>query len=296
VLLAATAGLAALLGRRRPPWAKLATLATGAGLLATLTYSGHARTGRWLAVAVPLDLLHLGAAAVWIGGLAFVCFLVLPRDDGEEVVYRFSPVAWWAVVLVVATGVVQGLRQTRGLDGMRETDYGRLLVIKVVVVALVVAFAGMSRSLLRRGDDRRALRRSVGAETALAVVVLAVTSLLVASDPAHQTGITHFDRSKVVQGTILEVEASPTRPGPVDIHLYATDPTIPLTTALDMTATLSLPSRDIPPIEVPMQRAGRAHWSAYDVDIPIAGTWVLRMRLTIGEFESRTTTFDVPIR
>jgi copper transport protein len=298
-LLAVAAGLAALLGRGRAlgrRW-QLATLAVGAALLATVTFSGHARTGRWLAASAPLDLLHLGAAAVWIGGLVFVCFLVLPRDEELPLVHRFSRIAWWSVVVLVTTGVVQAIRQTGGLDGIRSTDYGHLLVVKVVLVAIVVTAGGMSRSLLKSDDevDRRALRRSVGAEAALAVVVLAVTSLLVAADPGREASIPHVSQSKVVQGTILEVEASPTRTGPVDIHLYATDPSIPLTTQLTMTATMSLPSRKIPPIVVPVQRAGRAHWSAYDVDVPIAGTWKLQVRLTIGEFESRTATLEVPI-
>jgi copper transport protein len=331
VLLAVLAALAAVATPalvRTVRW-QLATLAASAGTLLTLSLAGHARTGRWLAAALPLDLVHLGAAATWIGGLAVLTFVVLPRDDdgsAAPLAARFSNLAALAVAVVVATGVVQGFRQLGSLDGLRDTSYGRLLVIKVVLVALVVVFGAFSRSLVRarveepvlvgpdgavvegdgdeddaeddeweRRDARRSLRRSVGAEAVIAVAVLAVTSLLVASDPARTIQSEGFSGAKVVQGTVIEAVAAPARTGPVDLHVYVSDPTFGLTTKLQATATLSLPSKGIPGVEVPIKPAGRGHWSAYDVDIPIKGSWRLDVAITIGEFDQRRALFTIQI-
>ena len=331
VLLALLAGLLAVATPVRVRTARWqgAALAASAGTLLTLSLAGHARTGRWVGLALPLDLVHLGAAATWIGGLAVLTFVVLPRDDAGSsapVVSRFSGVAAVAVVAVVATGVVQGFRQLGSIDGLRDTSYGRLLVIKVVLVAVVVVLGALSRSLLRRqleveapvlvgtdgasteaeADDegwvppdpaelRRSLRRSVGAEAVLAVVVLAVTSLLVASDPARTLEREGFSAGKVVQGTVIEAVAAPARTGPVDMHVYVSDPTFGLTTKLTATATLSLPAKGIPGVQVPLKPAGRGHWSAYDVDIPIKGTWRLDVTITIGTFDERRAAFTVSI-
>ncbi|MCU1373540.1 MAG: copper resistance protein CopC [Actinomycetia bacterium] len=324
VLLAVLAALAAratpaAVGTSR--W-RLGVLGASTATLLTITLAGHARTGRWAGVAVPLDLVHLGAAATWLGGLAVLTLVVLPRDEEGStvpIVRRFSSMAAVAVAAVVATGVVQGFRQLDGLDGLRTTNYGRLLVIKVVLVAVVVVLGAFSRSLVRLPvadpvlvgtggepvDDedapadpaelRRTLRRSVGAEAVIAVVVLAVTSLLVASDPARTIESRGFSAAKVVQGTVIEGVATPARTGPVDFHVYASDPAVGLTTPMAATATLSLPDRGIPNIQLPLRPAGRGHWSAYDVDIPIRGSWRLDVAVTIGDFEQRTATFTISI-
>ncbi|MCU1485654.1 MAG: copper resistance protein CopC [Actinomycetia bacterium] len=327
-LLAALAAAATPALARTARWRAGVLAGSGATLL-TLSLAGHARTGRWVGLALPLDLVHLGAAATWIGGLAVLTFVVLPRDQGGSaapIAARFSRVAAVAVAAVVGTGVVQGFRQLGSISGVRDTSYGRLLVIKVVLVAVVVVLGGLSRSLLQRqveveapvlvgtdgapiepdDDDgweppdpaelRRSLRRSVRAEAVIAVVVLAVTSLLVASDPARTLQSEGFSAAKVVQGTVIEAVAAPGRTGPVDMHVYVSDPTFGLTTKLAATATLSLPAKGIPAVPVPLKPAGRGHWSAYDVDIPIKGAWRLDVAITIGDFDQRRAQFTVQIK
>lgn len=285
-LLALVAGLTLVLARRRSrPWQAATALAV-AGVLATVTYSGHARSGRWLALAAPLDLVHLAAAALWLGGLATV--LLVGGRDG--VAARFSRLAWWAVVAIVATGTVQGIRQVGGLDGLTGTGYGRALVVKVVVVAVIVSVAGYARSVL---GAQRSLRRAVGMEAALAVVVLAVTSVLVAADPSDAVEEEAFARSVVVQGTIIEVLAAPARPGPVDLHVYVTDPSVGLTTALDLEATVTTPAGD--ERAVPLRPASRTHWSAYDVELPASGTYRLEVVLAIGAGATRRAVVDIPV-
>ncbi|MCU1377213.1 MAG: copper resistance protein CopC [Acidimicrobiales bacterium] len=330
-VLAAVAAVATPVTVRTTRW-RAGALAASAATLLTLSLAGHARTGRWAGLAVPLDLVHLGAAATWLGGLLVLTLLVLPRDDAGSttpIVRRFSSMAAVAVFTVVVTGTIQAFRQLGGLDALRTTSYGRLLVIKVVIVAVVVVLGALSRSLVRshvtdrvlvgtggepiepiepidEDDDdeflptdpaeaRRSLRRSVGAEAVLAVVVLAVTSLLVSSDPARTLESKAFTGAKVVQGTVLEAVAAPARTGPVDFHVYLTDPSLGLTTPVTATASLSLPDRGIPAVQVPLQAAGRLHWSAYNLDVPISGRWRLDVVVTIGDFDQRRAVFTIPI-
>jgi nitrogen fixation protein FixH len=81
----------------------------------------------------------------------------------------------------------------------------------------------------------------------------------------------------------------------VDVHVYVSDPTVGLTTKFSATATLALPAKGIPALQVPIRPAGRGHWSAYDVDIPIKGAWRLDVAVTIGQFDQRRATFTVVI-
>lgn len=305
---------------RRLPW-RVAAQAMSVVVLASVGAAGHARTGRWAGLALPVDVVHLLAAATWIGGLAVLLFVVLPGDAARTttIAARFSTIAAYAVGLVVLTGLFQSVRQVESLDALRETNYGRLLVLKVVGVAVIAVLGAVSRSLVRNrvatpvlvaagnvpagGDDRpadsvelrRAVRRSVGAEALLAVVVIALTSLLVAADPGRAAATVSFSEAKVVEQTVLELVAAPARTGPVDIHLYATDPSFGLTPDLEATATMALPDRDIPPVVIPIRYAGRGHWSAYDVDVAIAGTWRVEVTVVVGEFDQRRASFNVPI-
>jgi hypothetical protein len=48
-------------------------------------------------------------------------------------------------------------------------------------------------------------------------------------------------------------------------------------------------------VAVPIRPAGRGHWSAYDVDVPISGTWRLSVRIAVGKFDERQTVFSIPV-
>jgi copper transport protein len=107
------------------------------GVLATISLAGHAGSGPAAPLGLAADLLHLAGVAVWLGGLAVLLGVVLPRRDPAElrrVVPRFSQLAFDAVVVIVATGLVQTWRQVGTLDGLVATDYGRLLLAKMTLL------------------------------------------------------------------------------------------------------------------------------------------------------------------
>jgi copper transport protein len=292
---------------RRPARTWTAQAAIALGLTTTVAVAGHARTGRWTAVAMPLDVVHMLAGAVWLGGLAalLVSIGVATRDGDDDptspvvaLAQRFSTVALAAVGVVVTTGVVQGIRQTGGVTGLLDNSYGRLLAAKVIGVGALVMLALLSRLALRARDDGTLprLRQSVAGEVAMAVVILTVTSLLVAANPTRAGSTIGFSQDKVVEETLFELVVAPARTGPVDIHVYIQDPASGLTGVQEAEAILSLPARGIQGISVPLLPSGRNHFSGNDVDVPIKGDWEITIEVRIGELTQRTATFTVPIR
>jgi copper transport protein len=319
LLLAGAAGLLLAWRHRPPPRALLA--ATGLALLATPAFSGHATTGRWVPFAVVADVAHVGAASVWIGGLVLVAAAVLPTGDAErlrEVVPRFSSVAFAAVVVLVASGTFQGWRQLGSLSDLTDTDYGQLLLAKTLGVVAIVALGALSRSLVRRrlsapspvaglavgpgaaladpdADTVARLRSVVGTELVIAAVVIALTALLVNADPGRASTPEAFSASADAGGVLVDVSIVPAATGPVDVHVYALEPGGGLVGPVDARAELSLPGRDIPGIDLDLQPAGPGHWSAYDVEVPIAGDWQLDVTVFLTETEATSATFTVPI-
>jgi copper transport protein len=124
----------------------------GAGLAPLgFALTGHTRTMSPLVVALVADLAHLAAAAVWFGGLVALVGILRRRraaDDVEgagEAVARFSGLAGLALLLVAMTGSTLGVIEVGGLAPLTSTTYGRLLLAKVALVALVAAAGGWNR-------------------------------------------------------------------------------------------------------------------------------------------------------
>ncbi|MEU8961535.1 copper resistance protein CopC, partial [Streptomyces sp. NPDC048491] len=128
-----------------------------AGLAATWALAEHASTGLQPGIAMPVDVLHLLAVATWLGGLTTL-LVVLFRAPGIEraAVLRFSRIAFWSVAVLAATGVYQSWRQVGTWSALVDTAYGQLLLVKVGLVAVLVATASVSRRWTARLSERTA--------------------------------------------------------------------------------------------------------------------------------------------
>jgi copper transport protein len=290
-------------GRARPVAVGVGTL-LGLALLATPGLSAHAASGDLVPVALPVDTLHLAAAALWLGGLALLLGFVLRSnpDDAARVVARFSRVAFACVAVLVLTGAFQSWRQVRELDAFTSTTYGRTLIVKLAVFAALVAVAAVSRAILRGkaglGSDKavRGLRRSVLAEAALAVGVLAATSMLVNAVPARSDVSRPVTKELEVGRLVVDVTIDPARRGPATIHLYTLSQQGQVAEVQEATVELRLPSRGIGPLKVPLQRAGPGHFAAYGFDIPLPGQWKLDVSVRTSDIEQFRAATTVRIR
>ncbi|WP_078662635.1 copper resistance CopC/CopD family protein [Streptomyces bicolor] len=183
---------------RSPGW-RVGALAVGLGLLRATGMAGHNSEGgepAWGAIA---DLVHLLGVSLWIGGLVMLGVSVLPRRRPAElaaVVPGYSRLAAVSVAGIVAAGLVLAWQVVGSYDALLHTSYGHLLLLKTGVLGIVLLAALVSRQWVRTRLDLAVLLRgdaatvrpfgySVAAETGLVLVVLAVTSLLVTTNPGQ---------------------------------------------------------------------------------------------------------------
>lgn len=150
------------------------------GIAATWALSEHASTGIQPGIAMPADILHLLAVAAWLGGLTAL-LVALHKVPGIEraAVQRFSRVAFVSVLVLAVTGVYQSWRQVGSWSALTGTSYGQLLLLKVGLVAVLVAVAYVSRSWTARLTDapagkpaKIARQRDVSRETSPASVTV----------------------------------------------------------------------------------------------------------------------------
>lgn len=204
--------LAASMLNRRPTAARWVLLASSSLAIATLVWTGHAgATEGWAGTVHQLsDVIHMLAASVWIGGLAaFSWMLFRPQiAQAEEqlsvahrALDRFSQVGTLAVGLIVATGIINGLAIV-GIPLFTQsplTTYDKLLIIKLLLFAAMLALAGLNRWRLtpalgiaiRTGNTASAvigLRRSLLAEGGAALAILALVAWLGTLDPLGVPG------------------------------------------------------------------------------------------------------------
>ncbi|MFF3484828.1 copper resistance CopC/CopD family protein [Streptomyces sp. NPDC002701] len=143
-----------------------------AGLAATWAMAEHASTGLQTGIAMPADVLHLLAVAVWLGGLSTL-LVVLYRTPSIEssAVRRFSRLAFGSVAVLVVTGIYQSWRQVGTWSALTGTWYGQLLLIKIGLVVVLVGIAWISRrwtGRLAEAPAKESAKVPVGASTSKA--------------------------------------------------------------------------------------------------------------------------------
>jgi copper transport protein len=304
-----------------PPPALLAGGAlTAAGLLLTPALAGHAATRDLVPLAVVSDLVHLGSVSLWLGGLVCLVACVLPRrlpDELSSVVPRFSRLAGAAVAAILVTGVFQGWREVGSKDALTTTTYGRLLIVKVIVFGLMVGLGGLSRRWvharyrvpalrLSPGPGAAALdqdtqtvsrfRRTVGAETLLAVAVLAVTSLLVSAEPARSALARPFSTELTTDEVLIDVTVDPAKAGPADFHFYTLTPEGAVQDVAEFTARLRLPEADVGPLPLKIEKMAPGHFAAYGSELPLRGRWELEVVARLTEIDQVRATTIIPVR
>ncbi|MFF8628300.1 copper resistance protein CopC [Streptomyces werraensis] len=372
-----------------------------AGLAASWAMSEHASQGLQAGVAMPVDVVHLLAVAAWLGGLTalLVALYRAPVETpvGRDAVRRFSRLAFGSVVTLAVTGVYQSWRQLGSWSAFTDTRYGQLLLVKIALVAVMVAAAFLSRRWTQRLADARVsaaaegteraeeekqpagtapaeasetpktseaskaskaendaagqdsvraaqlarqraaaeaarqkrlrdadpnrfgLRRSVLAEAGVAVVLLAVTTVLTQTEPgrteqdARAAAATSSSASATGQGSgavsltmpfdtggkngkgVVSIDLDPAQAGDNALHVYVEGPDGTPVDVPEVKIALTLAAQDIGPLPVAPDRIATGHWSASGVQIPMAGDWKVEVTVRTSDIDQVTVSKNAQI-
>ncbi len=188
---------------RRPTMATFAAAAAaGLVVLGSLAWGGHAvmDDGRRGVLHLMADLVHLAAAAIWLGALGgFAIQLAAGGVTHIETLVRtlaqFATVGSAAVAALIATGMVNTVMVVGWpLVGFPDSSYGRVLLVKLVLFCAMLGLAALNRyrlapgleARLRSGDSSGAmasLRGSLLLELVCAMVLLLAVAVLGVQEP-----------------------------------------------------------------------------------------------------------------
>ena len=149
-----------------------------AGALVMLAASGHAAAVNPGWYGIGLDAVHLLAAGLWAGGIAALALLRPPggwrSSEGRALLGRFTPVALGAFAATVVAGGLEAITQLGSIQALFGTAYGRVLLVKMALVASMLPLSAMAWRLKRP---------HVRVEAALAAGVVAAAALLASFPP-----------------------------------------------------------------------------------------------------------------
>jgi putative copper resistance protein D len=187
--------------RRRDPLIWLALL-SGIVLTVSLSGVGHGatRTGYQALFHESNQGIHMLAAAIWVGGLlslSYAAWLACRSTDLANLTLalkRFSAVGFAAVVLIVASGLLNSWFLVGSVDGLLHRTYGQVLIVKVFFFLCMIALALFNRFSIMPRLDRSPrdgalpglLLRSLAVEQVFAVLVVASVSVLGTLPPASE--------------------------------------------------------------------------------------------------------------
>jgi copper transport protein len=335
-------------GRRRNT---VAVLVVGCALALTWSLAGHSAAGPLAALAVPADTVHLVAMAVWTGGIVVLGTVLLRSRDApdapvlEPTVTRFSRVAGICVVLLLATGLFQAWRQLSSVPAVAGTLYGRVLLGKLCLVTVGVALGAGARAWVRRhygsappmvrgrrtpgrpgpdGAQVRRFGRLVMAETLIAALLLAVSTVLANTDPATAHGGTPTDQQgrRPVAGAasaeprttvpfsravafdsggrsgkgVVAVVVSPAARGVNEVHLAVLDTRGQPRDVPEVRAEFSLRKPSVGPIRVPLTHAGPGHHISSAFSLPLRGRWQLALTVRTSDIDQDVLRMPVDVR
>jgi len=290
-----------------------AVLIAGALSLAGSSLAGHAASRGGLPFAL-LDWMHLLAVATWVGTLPGLLLVALRlRTAGEPgrgtlggVLRRHSRLALAAAPIVALTGIANSPLVLGSSRGLVATDYGNVLLAKVVLFSVAVAIGSMNFFLIRSGAFRRTLPL-VGAELVIGALAVLGASTLVTIQPAagrapvlssSAIGTLHLygtaGASTVHAAVILPAPGNQQYQVSVEdavSGVYRTDvQKVILVFAAPAASGLPDQRVDLEPGAEPWL------WGTSGAYTPIVGDWTIEVLVRrIGE-RDEAATFDLPVR
>ena len=297
-------GLAAIAAARRlPAWAPALGAAAVAGGFAL---TGHAASAMPRLLTGPALWLHVLCAGFWLGALLPLLWsLRLPPRDAGAVLARFSTVAMAAVaILAVAGGVLAWVQLGGDLVALWTTAYGQRLLLKLALVAGLLALAVVNRFVLAPGvaagrpAAASALRRSLAADVALGLAVLAVTATFPFSPPPRalaepEPGVTIL--ASGAQGQAL-LTLIPGHLGANRLQAGVADRDGAPVLAREASLAWSLPEGGIEPVRAAATMPLPGVVIAEGVQLPQAGRWRLRLDLLVDDFTKLTYEGEIDVR
>ncbi|MER8602459.1 copper resistance CopC/CopD family protein [Mesorhizobium sp. M1233] len=289
-----------------PADAKPLALAGLVGVGAALAASGHASAAEPQWLTRPMVFLHATGIAVWAGALAPLG-LALKRqpDKAGPLLRRFSRAILFVVAVLAAAGIVLTVIQVQTTSVLVHTAYGRLLLLKLVLLVFLFTLAAVNRFKLTAPAEagetevQRRLARSIAIELLIVLAIFGVDAGWRFTPPPRARAIAAAQPAAVHIHTLqamADLSIAPGHAGAVAASIFIMTGDFGPLDAKQVTLVLSKPDSGIEPIKRPATKPGDGTWRVDDLVIPVAGRWTARLDILVSDFEMVKIEAPIDIR
>jgi len=289
----------------RPRWSFTPAM-LAAGFLILPAWTGHAGAMPGLAgqFDAAADALHLFAAGAWIGGLLPLAMLLAAARGAKApsraafitaAVGRFSLLGIVSVAALLATGIINTWYDVGSIDGLIETTYGRLVLLKIGLFVAMVGIATVNRFYLTPRLAAAAatyqLQRNCAAEIALGLAAVFVVGFLGTMAPAAHAhhhaataavpGDAAFVHIHSTQG-MAEVTITPGRVGTARASIRLFNDDFGPLDAKEVTLALTAPAAGSKPTIRSASLGADGAWQVEDIELSQGGDWSAEVGAVLG--------------
>jgi copper transport protein len=269
----------------------IAVVATGTAI----TASGHASTVSPQFVSRPAVAIHVISLTLWLGALLPLADLIRSNDPQRAAALRrFSQVIPWPIAGLIASGVVIAVLQFGKPSELISTAYGRILLSKLVLVACLFVLAAYNRYWLTEkvlAADKRAsvlLVRAIATELLVVLAILGTVALWRFTPPPRSmvAPVTEISVHLHGQQAMALAKVSPGKVGTNSIEVTLTSPDSKPLMVKEVRLSLAQPQSGIERIQRELVFESAGKWTASNLILPVAGTWLTQLDILIDDFHS----------
>jgi copper transport protein len=267
-------------------------------LLAAKSVNGHAMgyDPQWITVL--LDWVHLIAAAVWAGGLLLLISAWKPqRPLVDYFLPRFSRTALFSILVLVVSGSISVLIFLPSLKYLLYSQWGKLLIAKVIFVVMVLLIAAGIRFAMKKKNEKD-LKDYMRLDIAAMAIIVTLVGLLTYISPVPPNEPLYWH--EMGESVHMTTKISPKVPGDnqIQVDFWIFEKTgKPKQVELNL---INMDKKDLAPISVPLvQSAVQKEESTFQDEnryvkytykasgpfIPFAGDWLIEFRVLNGQDE-----------
>lgn len=146
------------------------------GLVAPV-FQSHAESSGSHGLAIGSLVIHVVALSMWVGGT--IAIALLDPEDRPIAVRRFSELALWSVIAVVASGSVNAWVRL-DFQGAWNTAYAYVVIAKIAMTLILIAIGYLHRRNLAKRDriDWVGFGRLIFAEALIMILTVAMGAWL----------------------------------------------------------------------------------------------------------------------
>jgi putative copper resistance protein D len=176
-----------------------------AGLVAPV-FESHAASSGSHSLVIGSLVIHVIALALWVGGV--IALGTLSAQDRPTAVPRFSQLALWSAIAVVASGTVNAWARLNFVDAW-NSSYAFVVLGKIVATVILLWIGYLHRKTLSNKDSINwvGFARILTVEAAIMVVTVVMGTWLSTNSSPDRPGVQEFNPA-------LSIVGVPTPPEP----------------------------------------------------------------------------------